>query len=119
LGSLEDGVKKCLRRECRASGKLDMSFPESILKVFNFFRENESPVVAGVDADGAPRPLKTDSSGSLSVETGLAPSPGTYDNIVLDPPSQPTTITYKLGSTTVATLTLTYSGSDIATITRS
>ena len=51
--------------------------------------------------------------------SGLAPAAGTYDNIVLDPPAQPTTITYKLGSDTVATLTLTYSGSDVATITRS
>ena len=53
---------------------------------------------------------------------GLAPAPGSYDSIVLSPPAQPTTITYRQGGptgTVVATLTLTYSGSDVASVTRS
>lgn len=47
--------------------------------------------------------------------------PKQFDYIHLDPPSQPTTITYKIGGasgTTVAVLTLTYSGTDVATVTR-
>jgi hypothetical protein len=53
---------------------------------------------------------------------GLAPAPGTYDSIVLDPPDKPTTITYRTGGpsgTVIATLTLTYSGDDVASVTRS
>jgi hypothetical protein len=42
-----------------------------------------------------------------------------YDGIELDPPAKPTTIVYKKGGDTVATLTITYSGDDIATVTRS
>jgi hypothetical protein len=41
-----------------------------------------------------------------------------YDNIVLDPPAKPTTITYKKGSDVVAVLTITYDGDDIATVSR-
>lgn len=48
--------------------------------------------------------------------------PRMYDYILLNPPSQPTTIIYKQGGSsgvTVATLTITYNGSDIESITRS
>jgi hypothetical protein len=49
---------------------------------------------------------------------GLPPS----DHITLSPPEKPTTITYRMGGetgTVVATVTLTYSGDDVATISRS
>jgi hypothetical protein len=42
-----------------------------------------------------------------------------YDSVELDPPSQPTTITYKKGGDVVAVLTITYSGTDIASVVRS
>jgi len=45
-----------------------------------------------------------------------------YDYVLLDPPAKPTTITYKTGGaggTTVATLTLTYVGDDVESVTRS
>lgn len=45
----------------------------------------------------------------------------TYDYVSLTPPSLPTSIVFKTGGsggTTVATLTITYSGTDIATVTR-
>lgn len=44
-----------------------------------------------------------------------------HDHITLDPPSQPTTITYRQGGASgavVATVTLTWSGSDLATVAR-
>ena len=44
-----------------------------------------------------------------------------YDYISFNPEDQPTTITFKIGGasgSTVATLTLTYNGNDISTITR-
>jgi hypothetical protein len=46
---------------------------------------------------------------------------GSYDYILLDPPNLPTTVTYKSGGSsgaTVATLNIAYSGSDIVSITR-
>jgi hypothetical protein len=58
----------------------------------------------------------------LPTVDGLAPAPGTYDSVVMDPPDKPTTITYRTGGptgTVVATLTLVYSGDDVASITRS
>lgn len=64
-------------------------------------------------------PILVDSNGALII-SGLVPKE--YDYIDLSPPSQPTTITFKLGGisgTVVATLTITYSGSDIATVSRS
>ena len=45
-----------------------------------------------------------------------------HDHVQLNPPAQPTTITYRKGGpsgTVVATLTLTYSGADLASVTRS
>lgn len=51
---------------------------------------------------------------------GVAPAPGTYDFIDLDPPSQPTTITYRNGGPAgvlVRTVTLTYVGTDVETVT--
>lgn len=65
-------------------------------------------------------PLLADAFGNILVTAGLVPSGWDYVN--LNPPAQPTTITFKKGGsggTTLATLTLTYSGSDIATVTRS
>lgn len=67
---------------------------------------------------------ETDGAGNQtpSITEGLAPAPGTYDTIVFNPPDVPTTITYRRGGTSglvIATLTLTYSGDDIASITRS
>lgn len=60
----------------------------------------------------------------LDVSAVLSSSivPFEYDYISLSPPSLPTTIVYKTGGasgTTVATLTIVYSGTDISTITRS
>jgi len=49
---------------------------------------------------------------------GIQPAPGTYDSLELDPPNKPTTITYKKGADTVAIITLTYVGEDVATVTR-
>lgn len=49
---------------------------------------------------------------------GLQPTPGTYDSIELDPPSKPTTITYRKGSDVVAVITLAYSGDDVQMVTR-
>lgn len=83
-------------------------------RIFNWFVP-----IAGIDKNGNPQLIRVDSTGSLASISGLTPAAGSYDNIVLDPPAKPTTITYKLGETTVATLTLTYSGDDIETITRS
>jgi hypothetical protein len=45
-----------------------------------------------------------------------------HDYVELDPPEKPVTVLYKIGGaggTTVATVTLTYTGDDVATITRS
>ena len=45
-----------------------------------------------------------------------------HDYVVMDPPSQPTTIIYKKGGasgTVVATLTIVYSGTDVVSVTRS
>lgn len=41
-----------------------------------------------------------------------------YDSVELTPPSLPTTIVYKKNGDVVATLTITYDGTDIATVTR-
>lgn len=44
-----------------------------------------------------------------------------HDHITLSPASQPTTITYRQGGATgvvVATVTLTYTGTDVATVSR-
>jgi hypothetical protein len=76
------------------------------------------------NSDAAERSLQKinailDQGGPLA---SFTPAPGSYDAIVLDPPAKPTTVTYKVGGTsgtTVATLTLTYSGDDVATVTRS
>jgi hypothetical protein len=59
---------------------------------------------------------------AVEITDGLAPAPGTYDSVVMDPPDKPTTIAYRTGGptgTVVATLTLVYSGDDVASITRS
>lgn len=64
-------------------------------------------------------PVLVDSLGNLSVTTGLVPTG--WDFVDLSPPALPTTITFKTGGsggTTIATLSLTYSGSDLATVTR-
>lgn len=64
-------------------------------------------------------PVLVDSAGRLILSSLV---PAEYDYIDLSPPNQPTTITYKLGGiggVVVATLTLTYSGSDVATVSRS
>jgi hypothetical protein len=68
----------------------------------------------------APKKILVGADGSINVIAGLIPK--NYDYIYLDPPSKPTTVTYKnggSGGTTVATLTIAYSGDDIQSITRS
>ena len=85
-----------------------------LANMFNWFVP-----IAGIDANGNPQMISVDSNGGLSAVAGLAPAAGSYDNIVLNPPAKPTTIAYKLGATTVSTLTLTYSGDDVSTITKS
>lgn len=63
-------------------------------------------------------PLLADSVGRLIISSLV---PYEYDYISLSPADVPTTIVYKLGGsggTTVATLTLTYSGSDVSSVTR-
>jgi len=64
-------------------------------------------------------PLIVSSDGNLLVASGLVPK--NYDYISLSPASQPTTIEYRTGGssgTLVATLVLTYSGTDVASISR-
>ena len=51
--------------------------------------------------------------------TGGKLVPQNFDSIELTPASQPTSIVYKLNGLTVATLTVTYDGSDIASVVRS
>lgn len=53
---------------------------------------------------------------TLQSLAGLVTQP--YDYIDLSPPSLPTTITFKKGGITVTTLTLTYSGTDLATVSK-
>ena len=63
-------------------------------------------------------PLIADNNGRLILASLV---PESYDYISLDPPAQPTTILYKSGGasgTLVATLTLTYSGTNVATVAR-
>ena len=65
--------------------------------------------------------VNTDSNGNLVTANLGNLVPYDFDYISLTPPDKPTTIVYKSGGvsgTTVATLTLTYTGDDIATITR-
>lgn len=64
-------------------------------------------------------PVLADSNNILLVSSGLVPP--LYDYIELSPANQPTSIVFKQGGsggTTVSTLTITYSGSDIETVTR-
>jgi hypothetical protein len=60
-------------------------------------------------------PVLADSAGRLIISSLV---PKEYDSIELSPANQPTTILYKLAGLTVATLTLTYSGSDISSVVR-
>jgi hypothetical protein len=58
----------------------------------------------------------------LSGGIGMTPPANAYDTVIMDPPSKPATITFKLGGVdgdTVATLTVVYSGNDIQSVTRS
>jgi hypothetical protein len=64
--------------------------------------------------------LPDGSHGPFSVNSGMAIPD--HDYVLMDPPSQPTTITYKVGGasgTVVAILTLTYDGSNVESVTRS
>ena len=87
-----------------------------------FSNEDAAPVAlhAKQDADSQiVHPLITDSLGNLLVTTGLVP-PG-WDYVSLSPASQPTTLVFKRGGsggTTIATITIAYSGSDISEVTR-
>lgn len=84
--------------------------------------------VQGVSVHGRnqDKQVTTTTDGSkerLDVSGVIASSlvPLEYDYISLTPPSQPTTIVFKSGGasgTTVATLTIVYSGTDISTVTR-
>ena len=76
------------------------------------------PSVVGLkDSNGqALNPASEETSKAIA---GLVTTP--FDYISIDPPSQPTTIIYKRGGasgTTVATLTIAYSGSNISTVTK-
>ena len=70
--------------------------------------------------DGSsPVRIRADSYGGIITAGELVPY--YFDYISLSPPSLPTTIVYKVGGsggTTVATLTVVYSGVDIASVTR-
>ena len=64
-------------------------------------------------------PVLIDAFGNLLVTSGLVP-PG-WDYVSLTPASQPTTVVFKSGGsggTTLSTLTIAYSGSDISSVTR-
>lgn len=64
-------------------------------------------------------PVLVDSFGNLLTTTGLVPAG--WDFVSLTPPSLPTSIVFKTGGssgTTTVTLTLTYSGTDLATVTK-
>lgn len=70
---------------------------------------------ATLTTDGAKERLDV----SAVISSGLVPLE--YDYVSLTPPDLPTVIVFKTGGssgTTVATLTITYSGTDIATVTR-
>lgn len=85
-------------------------------KVFSSVDAAPQVLYAKRDEDSqVAHPILADSAGRLIISSLV---PKEYDGIELSPANQPTTITYKLGGVTVATLTLTYSGSDITTITR-
>ena len=91
----------------------------------------KSPLTVGMDSAPVTLYAKKDKNSDFS-EALLATSenillvmcglvPPNYDYISLTPPEQPTTILFKsggVGGTTVSTLTITYSGSDIATVTK-
>ena len=71
--------------------------------------------------EGSFSPSVVDKYGRSITIDATALVPTSYDYIFLDPATNPTTIIYKTGGsegTTVATLTLTYSGDDITSITR-
>lgn len=64
-------------------------------------------------------PVLVTSNGTLAISSGF--DIPIHDFISLSPESLPTTIVYKVGGssgTTVATLSLTYNGVDISTVTR-
>jgi len=108
-----------------------MSFPQSVLKVFNLFRTLNLPVVAGVDADGIPRPMRVSADGTqVGAIPGLAiPA---HDHVAVSyvgVTNNISTVVYKTGGsggTAVATLTFTYVGgtpssddANIASVTKS
>lgn len=86
-----------------------------------FSATDASPVVLyGLKSPSNPNaiPIVVTSNGALLISGGLDMPP--YDFISFSPPNLPTTILFKIGGsggTNVRTLTLTYSGFDIATMT--
>lgn len=97
-------------------------------KGYQPYGPNHSPLLTGLSATDAktPIPVAVDpATGEILTGTetiGLVPQ--AYDYISIpsyDGNNNPLTVIYKVGGsggTTVATLTLTYSGSNIATVTR-
>lgn len=87
-----------------------------------FSATDAAPAVLYAKTDPASElayPVVMDANGNLIITSGLAVPK--HDYISLTPPALPTTIIFKTGGsggTTVATLTLTYSGTDVATVTR-
>lgn len=71
-------------------------------------------VLFGLNEEGRPVPLSLGAGGGIVSGEAL---PFGADYVLLDPPAKPTTITYKRGGSggaVVATVTLTYSGDDVA-----
>jgi hypothetical protein len=95
-----------------------------ILSLFGRERVSVAPspvAVVGEGPDGQPIPFAVGADGGLVSSVPGINIPA-YDYVLLDPPAKPTTITYKTGGaggTTVATLTLTYVGDDVESVTRS
>lgn len=91
-------------------------------KVFSASDAHPTVLHAKRDADSEiAYPILVDPSGALVVSGSLGGGipPSGYDYIDLSPANKPTTITYKSGGSggsTVATLTLTYSGNDVQTV---
>lgn len=78
----------------------------------------DSTLIGGENPSGNLKPIQTDAAGNLNVNvlSGLVPT--SYDEIALtyvpsgNGAGQIATATYKLASSTVATLTMTYNSSD-------
>lgn len=75
-------------------------------------RDKPGQIVRGTDSTGADRNLRTDTTGALLTGTVGAGLPYGADNIVVtNVAAGPATITYKLGSTTLKTRTISYTNS--------